>query len=114
MMMGGYPMISLTEAAQQELERIMKVEGHDKSGVRLGVRGGGCSGFTYVMDFVDQPAKADQVINAERVPVVIDPKSMTYLNGIQIDFENDILNRGFRFNNPNATQSCGCGTSFAV
>ena len=107
-------MISLTEAAQLELERIMTVEGSDKTGVRLGVKGGGCSGFTYVMSFENGPGESDQIVNGDRVPVYVDPKSLTYLEGIQIDYQSDLLNRGFKFNNPNATQACGCGTSFAV
>lgn len=107
-------MVTLTEAAQYELERIMQAEGKGNTGVRLGVKGGGCSGFTYVMNFVMEGKNQDTVINGSRVPIFVDPKSMTYLDGIEIDFESDILNRGFRFNNPNATKSCGCGTSFAV
>lgn len=107
-------MISLTAAAQFELERIMAHEGAGNKGVRLGVKGGGCSGFTYVMEFVKEGREDDHVVNPDRTPVFVDRKSMEYLEGIEIDFENDILNRGFRFNNPNATKSCGCGTSFAV
>ncbi len=110
----GVTMISFTEEAQQELERIMNNEGKGNLGVRLGVKGGGCSGFTYVMEFVSQEREGDTIENQPGTPVFVDPKSMTYLSGLEIDFENDILNRGFRFNNPNATKSCGCGTSFSV
>jgi len=107
-------MISFTDAAQNDLDRIMNQEGRGKSGIRLGVKGGGCSGFTYVMQFEEQPRETDEVLNGDRTPVFVDPKSGTYLNGIQIDFTSDLLNRGFKFNNPNAVKSCGCGTSFAV
>lgn len=107
-------MISLTESAQSELARIMREEGDSHKGIRLGVKGGGCSGFTYVMGFEDEPRENDQVLNQERTPIFVDAKSMTYLDGIQIDFLSDLLNRGFKFNNPNAAKSCGCGTSFAV
>lgn len=107
-------MVTLTQSAQFELDRIMEQEGQDSKGIRLGVKGGGCSGFTYVMEFVNEGKQGDLVANEALVPVFIDPKSMQYLEGIEIDFESDILNRGFRFNNPNATKSCGCGTSFAV
>lgn len=107
-------MVTLTQAAQFELSRIMNDEGKGNVGVRLGVKGGGCSGFTYVMEFVTGGKEGDSVFNEGQTPVFVDRKSMVYLQGIEIDFENDILNRGFRFNNPNAAQSCGCGTSFAV
>ena len=108
------PTITLTEAAQRELARIIQVEGSGATGIRLGVKGGGCSGFTYVMDFEHQARETDSVLNEDRTPIFIDPKSMTYLMGIEIDFMSDLLNRGFKFNNPNASKSCGCGTSFAV
>lgn len=107
-------MISLTETAQLELERIMSQQGSDKKGIRLGVKGGGCSGFTYVFDFEDSIRDNDKVFNEDRVPVIVDGKSMTLLEGLEVDYETDMFNRTFRFNNPNATQSCGCGTSFAV
>jgi len=107
-------MINLTEAAQSELKRIMSQEGSGKTGVRLGVKGGGCSGFTYVMDFENQPRDGDQVLNENTVPIFIDSKSLGYLDGMEIDFMSDLLNRGFKFNNPNAAKSCGCGTSFSV
>jgi len=107
-------MLTITEPAQLELDRIINHEGKGNRGVRLGVKGGGCSGFTYVMEFVNDPKEDDTVFNDDRTMVTVDPKSMVYLDGIEIDYENDILNRGFRFNNPNASKSCGCGTSFAV
>lgn len=107
-------MISLSESAQCELERIMTEEGKNSKGIRLGVKGGGCSGFTYVMSFETNQRENDNVVNDDRVPIFIDPKSLIYLEGIQIDFLSDLLNRGFKFDNPNATQSCGCGTSFSV
>ena len=107
-------MIHVTENAQRELERIMREEGRSHTGIRLGVRGGGCSGFSYVMDFEKEMREQDKVVNEDRVPIFIDPKSFMYLDGLSIDFSSDILNRGFKFQNPNATQSCGCGTSFAV
>ncbi|MDJ0834961.1 MAG: iron-sulfur cluster assembly accessory protein [Acidobacteriota bacterium] len=107
-------MITLTEAAQLELSRILSQEGQGKTGIRLGVKGGGCSGFTYVMDFADGPRENDKVFNAERTPIYIDPKSLMMVQGIEIDYTTDMFNRSFKFSNPNATASCGCGTSFAV
>ncbi len=107
-------MITLTESAQRELERIMREEGSRNKGIRLGVKGGGCSGFTYVMEFEDDKREHDTVLNEERVPIFVDSKSLNYLDGIEIDYLSDLLNRGFKFNNPNAVKSCGCGTSFSV
>lgn len=105
-------MIHLTEAAQNELERIIQNEGKGSKAIRLGVKGGGCSGYVYQMGFETESREGDEVINDGRVPLFVDHKSMTLLDGIQIDFTSDILNRGFKFNNPNASKSCGCGTSF--
>lgn len=107
-------MIEVTESAQGEFKRIMQEEGKDHAGIRLGVKGGGCSGYSYVMDFVKDPKDSDTLFNGERTPIYIDPKSLDLIDGIVIDFSSDLLNRGFKFKNPNATQSCGCGTSFAV
>ena len=107
-------MIQLTEAAQQEMARIIAQEGDNARGIRLGVKGGGCSGFSYVMDFEKEPREGDQILNDDRVPIFIDHKSLEYLDGVEIDFMNDILNRGFKFKNPNASKSCAGGTSFAV
>ena len=107
-------MITLTESAQLELQRILNNEGSGSQGIRLGVKGGGCSGFTYVLDFAKMPKDSDQVFNAERTPIYIDPKSLMMIDGIEIDYTTDMFNRAFKFNNPNATAACGCGTSFAV
>ena len=107
-------MIHLTEAAQTELERIMLDEGKGNTAIRLGVKGGGCSGYVYQMGFETESKNGDSVINENRVPIFVDSKSLALLDGIEIDFTSDILNRGFKFNNPNASKSCGCGTSFAV
>lgn len=107
-------MIEFTETAQSELQRIMGAEGKGQKGIRLGVKGGGCSGFTYVMSFESESRDGDRVLNESKIPVFVDSKSMTYLQGLRVDYVTDLLNRGFKFNNPNASQACGCGTSFAV
>lgn len=108
-------MITMSEKAQLELQRIIRDEARGAArAIRLGVKGGGCSGFTYVMDFADEPGEGDQVFNTDRTPIYVDAKSLLYIGGLHIDFTSDMLNRGFKFSNPNATQSCGCGTSFAV
>lgn len=107
-------MITLTESAQLELSRILSAEGAGKKGIRMGVKGGGCSGFTYVLDLSEGPRDNDQIFNNDRVPIYIDPKSLMMIDGIEIDYTTDMFNRAFKFSNPNATASCGCGTSFAV
>jgi iron-sulfur cluster assembly protein len=83
-------------------------------GVRLGVRTTGCSGMAYVLEFVDDMADEDAVFESRGVTVVIDPKSMVYLDGTELDYVKEGLNEGFQFNNPNAKNECGCGESFNV
>jgi iron-sulfur cluster assembly protein len=83
--------------------------------IRVGVKGGGCSGFSYTLGFDDGPInKVDQVFDEGPVQILCDPKSFLYLNGVEIDFEESLVKRGFKFNNPNASKNCGCGESFGV
>ena len=108
-------MIELTERAVSELRRIIKDQSlPDATALRVGVKGGGCSGFSYTLGFDDQISEVDQLNEIEGVRVVCDPKSFLYLNGTQIDFEDNLMGRGFKFGNPNASKSCGCGESFSV
>ncbi len=108
-------MISLTERATQEVRRIVSEQKlPEATALRVGVKGGGCSGFSYTLGFDDQVSETDQVYEIEGVRVVCDPKSFLYLNGTQIDFEDNLMGRGFKFGNPNAAKSCGCGESFSV
>ena len=86
----------------------------ETSALRVGIKGGGCSGFSYTLDVTEKPTEDDQVFQSHGVNVVCDPKSYLYLNGTSVDFKDEIMGRGFVFNNPNATSSCGCGSSFAV
>lgn len=106
-------MLTVSESAQKEFKKIIAQEAQVK-GIRLGVKGGGCSGYSYVMKFETDPREDDQVVQVGEVSIFIDPKSWTLLEGLEIDYVSDILNGGFKFKNPNATVSCGCGTSFAV
>lgn len=108
--------VNITERAAKELQRIItESELSEDTVLRVGVKGGGCSGFSYTLGFDDSsPGELDQVFESEGVTVVVDPKSFLYLNGIQIDFEESLMGRGFKFNNPNASNSCGCGESFSV
>jgi len=107
--------ITLTERAAKELRRIVQDQNLPESTVvRLGVKGGGCSGFSYSLGFDDTVHDNDQVSEIDGFRVVCDPKSFLYLNGTQLDFEESLMGRGFKFGNPNATKSCGCGESFSV
>ena len=108
-------MISLTERAVKELRRIVAEQKlPEDTVVRVGVKGGGCSGFSYSLGFDDTIHEDDQVGEAEGFRVVCDPKSFLYLNGTQLDFEESLMGRGFKFGNPNASKTCGCGESFTV
>ena len=90
-------------------------EGRGKGeGIRLGVRTTGCSGLAYVLEFVDELAAEDLVFESHGVKVIIDPKSLVYLDGTELDFTREGLNEGFKFNNPNVRGECGCGESFNV
>ncbi|HYQ38421.1 MAG TPA: iron-sulfur cluster assembly protein IscA [Telluria sp.] len=105
--------ISMTEAAAQHVRRSLEGRGKGE-GIRLGVRTTGCSGLAYVLEFVDEVAAEDLVFESFGVKVFVDPKSLTYLDGTELDFTREGLNEGFKFNNPNVRGECGCGESFNV
>ncbi|MDB6047840.1 MAG: iscA [Pseudomonas sp.] len=105
--------ISMTEAAAKHVRR--SLDGRGKGdGVRLGVRTTGCSGLAYVLEFVDAADSEDTVFELHGVKVIIDPKSLVYLDGTELDFVKEGLNEGFKFNNPNSRGECGCGESFNI
>lgn len=108
--------IQLTEKAAREIQDIIKKQelDDDKIRLRVGVRGGGCSGFSYLLDLTEQEKETDELFEIEGVRVVCDPKSYLYLNGTTIDFKDEMMGRGFVFNNPNASSTCGCGSSFSA
>ena len=107
--------IQLTERAAEEVRTIMEQQKFPEgTSLRIGVRGGGCSGFNYVLDLVETPADDDEVLDSHGVRLVCDPKSYLYLNGTTIDFRDEMMGRGFVFSNPNATSTCGCGSSFTA
>ena len=111
--------ILITTPALDQLARLSKDQGSGKI-LRVGVRSGGCSGMSYTMDFVpsDDIHKDDEVfeylVGSNSFKVICDPKSLLYIYGMQLDFSTDLIGGGFNFTNPNATQTCGCGSSFAV
>jgi iron-sulfur cluster assembly protein len=108
-------MIEVTEKAAAEVQRILtEQELPDTTALRVGVKGGGCSGFSYTLGFDDQINEIDQISESQGVRVVCDPKSFLYLNGTSVDFEENLMGRGFKFVNPNASKTCGCGESFSV
>jgi iron-sulfur cluster assembly protein len=108
--------ILLTDTAAREIKTIIQQQELDAEKVRLrvGVKGGGCSGFSYVLDLTESQKDSDEEFEQHGVKIICDPKSLLYLNGTQIDFKDEIMGRGFVFQNPNATSSCGCGSSFTA
>ena len=112
--------ILITGSAMEQLARLCLEQGKNKV-LRVGVRSGGCSGMSYTMDFVSSSdiQQNDEVYdysapNGSTFKVISDPKSLLYIYGMQLDFSTDLIGGGFNFTNPNATQTCGCGSSFAV
>jgi iron-sulfur cluster assembly protein len=107
--------ITITERAAKEVRRIIDEQKlPDATSLRVGVKGGGCSGFSYTLGFDDLVGEVDQITEVDGIRIVCDPKSFLYLNGTELDFEESLMGRGFKFGNPNASKSCGCGESFSV
>ena len=108
-------MINLTLAAVQEVKRLIEKEQKPNLGLRLGVKGGGCSGMSYVLSIDDvTPKTYDTVFEQEGVKVVVDAKSHLYLDGTTLDYKSALMGGGFEFQNPLAKKSCGCGSSFTT
>ena len=107
--------VTLTAEAITGAKAALAKRGTPESAIRLGIKGGGCSGFSYVIEFDDNPPRdRDRVYEFDGVRVVIDKKSLIYLAGSVLDFEKTLMRQGFKFRNPNEATSCGCGTSFTV
>ncbi len=104
--------VTLSANAARRINEIM--EQQKRYALRVGVVGGGCSGFSYTFDFADAPADDDLVIERDGATVVIDAMSLEFLSGSEIDFSDELIGAAFKINNPNATAGCGCGTSFSV
>lgn len=115
--------IALSESAAKEVLTIIdqqrdaaKKNGEDAARLylRVGVKGGGCSGFSYSLDVTENKTEEDESWDQHGVEVICDSKSLLYLDGVSVDFKDEMMGRGFVFNNPNATSSCGCGSSFST
>ncbi len=107
------PLVTITPAAIAQIKRLRAKKGNENLGLRLGVKGGGCSGLSYVMGFEERPSDKDTVYDMDGVTVMVDPKSARFIGGITLDYSTEnLLEGGWKFLNPNAAKSCGCGTSF--
>jgi iron-sulfur cluster assembly protein len=106
-------LVTLTESAQLEVQRLIDAEDTAEVGLRLGIKGGGCSGLSYVLDFT-APQEGDTVIDYGGFKVYLDRKSTIYLSGIRLDHQSGLDGRGFVFENPMASNTCGCGESFSL
>jgi len=109
--------ILLSETAAKEIKKIITEQNlpSEQTRLRVGVKGGGCSGFSYMLDLTEEEkTDADEELESNGVKILIDSKSLLYLEGTEIDFKDEVMGRGFVFKNPNATSTCGCGSSFSA
>jgi len=106
-------MITLTEIAAEKVMELL-ADRPNQIGLRVGVRGGGCSGFTYFLEFAEEVTDRDRELESCGIKLVVDSKSYLYLMGVEVDFRDDLTGAGFKFNNPNARRTCGCGESFSI
>lgn len=107
-------MITITDRAATEVQRLLSLEKKEGWGLRVGVKGGGCSGLSYTLAFDEAPKEGDSTLDINGIQVYVDSKSFLFVSGMTLDYSSDLLNGGFRFVNPNATRTCSCGSSFAV
>ncbi len=110
---GASVLLRVTPEAIAQLKHLREKEGEGRAGVRLGVKGGGCSGFSYVLEF-GEPHEGDRLFEQDGIRFFMDRKSAIYLKGIVLDFRSGLKGKGFSFDNPNASSTCGCGESFSV
>ncbi|WP_375772334.1 iron-sulfur cluster assembly accessory protein [Archangium gephyra] len=106
--------ITLHESAVGQLKKLLEERQTPEAGLRIAVRGGGCSGLAYVMEWAEKPREKDKIFERDGVRVFVDPKSYLYLLGTEIVYESTLMASGFKLNNPNVKGSCGCGESFSV
>lgn len=107
-------MINLSKAAASEVKRLMAKQKQPNSLFRLGVQPGGCAGIYYTLGIDEAIASQDQVYDCQGIRIVVEEKILEYINGLTLDYTEDLMGGGFRFHNPNASSSCGCGNSFSV
>ena len=108
-------MIQISETAARKIRTLMKKQGIEDGGLRVGVKGGGCSGLSYTFSWEKQPRLGDEVFEGpEGSKIYVDKKSLLYLNGTVLDYDTNMISKGFVFNNPNAKSTCGCGSSFGA
>lgn len=105
--------ITVTDSAASHVQGFLEKRGKG-IGLRLGIKTTGCSGLAYVLEFADEVNPEDEVFESNGIKVIVDPKSMVYLDGTQLDYTREGLNEGFKFDNPNVKDECGCGESFTV
>ena len=107
-------MITVTDEAAEKVGILLNEQGNDGHGLRMGVMGGGGSGFQYKLDFEEKEGEMDQVFEINGVKIFIDMKSSLYLNGVTLDYDDGLMGAGFKIENPNARTTCGCGESFSA
>jgi iron-sulfur cluster assembly protein len=107
-------MIHVTPSAVVEMRRLLNKQNKEGWGIRVGVKGGGCFGLSYTMDIAGKPTEHDRVFDVDGLQVFCDPKSYLYLNGLSLDYNDQLIGGGFQFNNPNAARTCSCGSSFSA
>lgn len=111
----NYPsMINLSKTALREINRLKSKQANPSAKFRLGVQPGGCAGFYYTMELDEVVRDGDQLCESNGVEVLVDSESLPYVNGLSVDYSEDLMGGGFRFDNPNAAQSCSCGHSFSL
>lgn len=106
--------ITITDQAAKQVQNLICSRGGESFGIRIGVKSGGCSGFSYVIEYADEKRPFEEVLEDKGVRILIDPKAIMYLIGTQMDYEEDKFKSGFIFTNPNEKAKCGCGKSFNV
>jgi len=106
--------VHITENGAKHVRQFTQLEGKEGHGLRVSVKGGGCSGLTYVLDIAPEPGENDKVIEENGVRLFVDKKSYVFVAGTELDYSGGLNGKGFVFNNPNAKTTCGCGTSFSV
>lgn len=107
-------MINISKSATREIKRLQSKRLHPEARVRLGVQAGGCAELCYTIDFDEGMNRGDRLYDCGDISVIVDPKSLPYITGLTLDYSEDLMGGGFRFHNPNAVETCGCGNSFRV